>query len=96
MAWFVCFLLSTLELLNLMLLSISQHLIPPNHYAAVVVQYWNNIDSQLELDLDVIDDQLGDAKEVCAANPWLTYAAPLHRLVVGVEGEKGVEDVWKV
>jgi hypothetical protein len=47
-----------------------------------VVQYWNTIDSQLELDLDVIDDQLGDAKEVRVANPWLTYATPLHRWVV--------------
>ena len=25
-----------------------------------VVQYWNNIDSQLEIDVDVLDDQAGN------------------------------------
>jgi hypothetical protein len=30
-----------------------------------VVTYWNNIDQQLELDIDVLDDQYGDAKQVC-------------------------------
>jgi hypothetical protein len=29
-----------------------------------VVNYWNNIDQQLELDIDVLDDQYGDAKQV--------------------------------
>ena len=28
------------------------------------MDYWNNIDSQLELDIDVIDDHMGDAREV--------------------------------
>ena len=45
-----------------------------------VVEYWNNIDQQLELDIDVLDDQLGDARQVREHNPWLTYAEPLHRL----------------
>lgn len=29
-----------------------------------VVNYWNNIDQQLELDIDVLDDPYGDAKQV--------------------------------
>ena len=44
-----------------------------------VVEYWNNIDQQLELDIDVLDDQYGDAAEVNTHNPWLTYGEPLHR-----------------
>jgi len=45
-----------------------------------VVDYWNNIDNQLELDIDVIDDQLGDAKQIVAVNGWMTYGEPMHRL----------------
>ena len=45
-----------------------------------IVQYWNNIDSKLELDMDVLDDLTGEAKEVSRHNPWLTYGEPLHRL----------------
>lgn len=45
-----------------------------------IVDYWNGIDNQLELDIDVIDDQLGDAKQVQQVNGWLTYGEPIHRL----------------
>lgn len=45
-----------------------------------VVQYWNGIDSQLELDMDVLDDFCGEGKEVHEHNPWLNYGEPLHRL----------------
>jgi hypothetical protein len=45
-----------------------------------IVDYWNNVDSVLELDMDVLDDLQGEAKEVEANNPWLTYGEPIHRI----------------
>ena len=46
----------------------------------VAYKYWNEIDEDLELDMDVLDDLEGEAAEVNEAQPWLTYGAPLHRL----------------
>jgi hypothetical protein len=45
-----------------------------------VVSYWNAIDEQLELSMDVLDDLFGEAEEVYRCNPWLVYGEPLHRL----------------
>jgi hypothetical protein len=45
-----------------------------------VVRYWNNVDEQIELNMDVIDDPIGEGKEVHALNNWLTYGLPMHRL----------------
>jgi len=45
-----------------------------------IVNYWNNIDQELELDMDVLDDMCSEAQEVTSNNPWLTYAEPIHRL----------------
>lgn len=45
-----------------------------------ICDYWNNIDGQLELEMDVLDDLFGESEEVSTANPWLTYGEPLHRL----------------
>merc|ERR1712224_484646 len=45
-----------------------------------VVEFYNNLDSDLELSLEVIDDFTGEAEEVYEHNPWLNYALPLHRI----------------
>lgn len=45
-----------------------------------VLKYWNEIDSELELNMDVIDDFYGEAVEVKRVNPWLTYGEPLQRI----------------
>ncbi|KAL3767806.1 hypothetical protein ACHAWO_005216 [Cyclotella atomus] len=45
-----------------------------------VVEFYNDLDTQLELSLEVLDDFLQEANEVNEHNPWLNYALPLHRL----------------
>lgn len=45
-----------------------------------VVDFYNNIDSQLEMSLDVLDDFRAEALEVYEHNKWLNYALPLHRM----------------
>ena len=45
-----------------------------------VVNYWGRVDEDLELDMDVLDDLVGEANEVCELNPWLSYPMVLHRL----------------
>jgi len=45
-----------------------------------IVDTWNRIDAELELNMDVIDDFFGESGEIGKINPWLTYAEPLHRL----------------
>jgi len=45
-----------------------------------VVDYYNNIDNELELSIDILDDFVAEAKEVYEHNKWLNYALPLHRM----------------
>lgn len=45
-----------------------------------VVNFWNNIDAQLEIDMEVLDDLEEEAKEVHEMNGWLTYNLLLHRV----------------
>jgi len=45
-----------------------------------VVDFYNNIDNELELSIDVLDDFVAEAKEVYEHNKWLNYALPLHRM----------------
>jgi hypothetical protein len=44
-----------------------------------VLAYYENLDAQLELSLEVLDDFESEAKEVYRYNPWLTYSLVLHR-----------------
>ena len=44
-----------------------------------VVTFYNELDDQLELSVDVLDDFEEEAEEINKFNPWLNYALPLHR-----------------
>ena len=45
-----------------------------------VSSYWNTLDQQLELGMDLLDDFLGESHEVHKQCQWLTYGEPVHRL----------------
>ena len=45
-----------------------------------IVSYWNSVDTQLELNMDVLDDFESEAEECHEHNQWLTYGLELHRL----------------
>jgi hypothetical protein len=44
-----------------------------------VTDFYNKLDGLLDLNLEVLDDFLGESKEVQQKNPWLNYALPMHR-----------------
>ena len=44
-----------------------------------VKDFYNSLDTQLEISVEVLDDYMGEAGEVYKQNPWITYALPLHR-----------------
>jgi len=45
----------------------------------IVVNFYNYLDSQLELSIEVLDDFIEEAKEVNRHNKWFNYTLPLHR-----------------
>jgi hypothetical protein len=45
-----------------------------------IVNYWNDSDNELELEMEVLDDFFSEAAEVHSMNGWLTYGEPLHRI----------------
>lgn len=45
-----------------------------------LMDYWNEVDAELELEMDVLDDVPSEAREIQQKNPWLTYTNEMHRL----------------
>lgn len=45
-----------------------------------VVEFNNDLDSILELSIDVLDDYTAEAKEISAMNPWINYGLQIHRV----------------
>jgi hypothetical protein len=45
-----------------------------------VVSYWAKVESDLELDMEVLDDLFSEATAISKLNPWLFYSEPFHRL----------------
>lgn len=45
-----------------------------------IIEYWQNINAQLDLDIDVLGQVKTEALAVAENNNWLNYAEPLHRL----------------
>lgn len=45
-----------------------------------VVEFYNNLDNQLELSMEVIDFFNDEAKEMFDTNPWINYSLPIHRM----------------
>lgn len=44
-----------------------------------VTDFYNELDGKLELSLEVLDDFLGESREVHQFNSWLNYSLPMHR-----------------
>jgi len=45
-----------------------------------VVHFYNNLDDELELSMEVIDNFTDEAKEIYEKNPWINYSLPMHRM----------------
>lgn len=45
-----------------------------------IVDYYNDLDRQLELSIEVLDDYTDEALEMYGPNPWLNYTVQLHRM----------------
>jgi hypothetical protein len=45
-----------------------------------VVEYYNDLDRQLEFSLEVLDNYTDEAAEIHKVNPWLNYVLALHRM----------------
>jgi len=52
-----------------------------------IVSYYQNVDEQLEMSLELLDDFVREGNEVYYQNKWLNYALPLHQC-----RELGIQD----
>ena len=51
--------------------------------------YWDNLDKQYKLDLDVIENYNGEAKSIKKKNSWLTYTNDFHnKRILGIYSKK--------
>mmetsp|Transcript_27182 Transcript_27182/g.64725 ORF Transcript_27182/g.64725 Transcript_27182/m.64725 type:complete len:401 (+) Transcript_27182:144-1346(+) len=50
-----------------------------------VIDYYNGLDAEMEAPMEVLDDLLGEAHEVCKLNRWLTYGPPMHTARFGMQ-----------
>ena len=44
-----------------------------------VVDYYSDVDKNLEISVDVLDDLKGEAKEIRRVNPWFVYSDAIHK-----------------
>lgn len=44
------------------------------------VDFYNNLDKQLEMSVEVLDNFTSEAKEMYEVNPWINYTLPIHRM----------------
>lgn len=45
-----------------------------------VVDFYNDLDHDLEMSIEVMDNYVGEAKEIYIKNSWINYTLPLHRM----------------
>merc|ERR1712038_178320 len=45
-----------------------------------IVNFYNDLDKQLELSIEVLDNYTDEATEMHDSNPWLNYTLQLHRM----------------
>ena len=45
-----------------------------------IINYWNNIDNNLEIDIDIVDSYFSEKKEVNNKNPQINYTYHVHKL----------------
>ncbi len=45
-----------------------------------VITYWDSVEKDLEMELDIVDDFFGEGSGVRDVNPWINYGLPLQRL----------------
>jgi hypothetical protein len=50
-----------------------------------VIDYYNDLDAAMEAPMEVLDDLLGEAHDVCKLNRWLTYGQPMQTARFGMQ-----------
>lgn len=45
-----------------------------------IVEYWDKMDKELEIEMDILDDYVTESRTVNKLNRWLVYGEPVHRI----------------